>query len=62
MVPLMSLWLPILISAVAVFIVSSVIHMVLGYHANDFKSLPSEKAMLDDLRKQNIPLGDYVFP
>ena len=36
--------------------------MVLGYHANDFKSLPSEKAVLDDLRKHNIPLGDYAFP
>lgn len=62
MVPIMSLWLPILLSAVAVFIISSIIHMVLGYHANDFKSIPSEKTVLDDLRKHNIPLGDYVFP
>ncbi len=62
MVPIMSLWLPILLSAVAVFIISSLIHMVLGYHANDFKSLPSEKNVLDDLRKHNIPLGDYAFP
>lgn len=62
MVPIMSLWLPIILSAVAVFILSSIIHMVLGYHANDFKSLLSEKAVLDDLRKHNIPLGDYAFP
>jgi hypothetical protein len=62
MVPIMSLWLPILLSAVCTFIISSIIHMVLGYHANDFKSLPSEKAVLDDLRKHNIPLGDYAFP
>jgi len=62
MVPIMSLWLPILLSAVAVFILSSIIHMALGYHANDYKELPSEKDILDDLRKYNIPEGDYHFP
>ena len=62
MVPILSLWLPILLSAVAVFILSSIIHMVLGYHANDYKSLPSEKQVMDDLRKQNIQPGDYHFP
>jgi len=62
MVPIMSLWLPILLSAVAVFIISSIIHMALGYHANDFKGLTSEKQVMDDLRKFNIPPGDYHFP
>jgi hypothetical protein len=62
MVPIMSLWLPILLSAVAVFILSSIIHMVLGYHANDFKALPSEKQVMDELRKYNLPPGDYHFP
>ena len=62
MVPIMALWLPILLSAVAVFILSSIIHMVLGYHANDYKAFPSEKQVMDDLRKHNIPSGDYMFP
>lgn len=62
MVPIISLWLPILLSAVAVFILSSIIHMALGYHSNDYKELPSEKTVLDDLRKHNIPPGDYHFP
>jgi hypothetical protein len=62
MVPILSLWLPILLSAVAVFIVSSIIHMVLGYHKNDFVALPSEKEVMDDLHKYNIPPGDYSFP
>ena len=62
MVPILSLWLPILLSAVAVFIISSVIHMVLGYHANDYKGFPSEKQVMDDIRKNNIPPGDYMFP
>jgi hypothetical protein len=36
--------------------------MLLGYHKNDFVALPSEKQMMDDLRKNNIPPGDYHFP
>jgi len=62
MVPITSLLLPILLSAVAVFIISSIIHMVLGYHKNDFTGLQSEKQVMDDLRKYNIPPGDYHFP
>jgi len=62
MVPIMSLWLPILISAVAVFIISSIIHMVLGYHANDFKGLPMEKQLMEDLGKHNLQPGNYHFP
>jgi hypothetical protein len=62
MVPIMTLWLPILLSAVATFIISSIIHMMLGYHKNDFEGLSSEKQIMDDLRKYNIPAGDYHFP
>jgi hypothetical protein len=62
MVSIVSLWLPILLSAVAVFILSSIIHMVLKYHNNDFKALPSEEPVMDDLRKHNIPPGEYHFP
>ena len=61
-VPILSLWLPILLSAVAVFIISSIIHMFLGYHKNDFVGLSSEKQVMDELRKHNIPPGDYHFP
>lgn len=62
MVPIPELWLPILLSAVAVFILSSIIHMVLKYHKSDFNSLPAEDAVMDDLRKHNIPPGEYYFP
>lgn len=62
MEPIFSLWLPIVLSAVVVFILSSVIHMMLGYHSNDFQSLPSEKAVMEDLRKYNIAQGEYSFP
>ncbi len=38
MVSIVSLWLPILLSAIVVFILSSVLHMVFTYHNSDFKS------------------------
>ncbi len=62
MVSLTSLWLPILLSAVAVFIASSIIHMVLGYHRSDYKKAPTEDAVMDDLRKANLSPGDYLIP
>lgn len=62
MVSIVSLWLPILLSGVAVFIISSIIHIVLQYHKNDFVKLPSEEEVMDNLRKANIPPGDYYFP
>jgi Flp pilus assembly protein TadB len=62
MVPLTALWLPILLAAVIVFVVSSIIHMFLGYHKNDVKAVPQEAAVSDALRKFGIPPGDYVIP
>lgn len=62
MVPALSLWLPIVVSAVLVFVASSMIHMVLRYHKNDFKQLPAEDNALDALRKLGIPPGEYFFP
>ena len=51
MVSALSLWLPVLLSAVFVFIASSIIHMVLKYHGNDYKAVPSEDAVMDALRE-----------
>jgi hypothetical protein len=62
MVPVMSLWMPILLSAVIVFVASSLIHMVLGYHKNDFRRLPDEDGVLEALGKFEIPPGDYNVP
>ncbi|HJW31496.1 MAG TPA: hypothetical protein VJ508_19840 [Saprospiraceae bacterium] len=57
-----TLWMPILLSAVFVFIMSSLIHMVLGYHANDFKKLPNEDQGMDTLRSLNLTPGMYGVP
>jgi hypothetical protein len=62
MVPLTSLWVPILLSAVIVFIASAIAHMVLPFHRKDWRGLPSEAEAMDALRKLNIPPGDYMMP
>jgi hypothetical protein len=62
MVPVTSLWLPIILSAVIVFLASSIIHMVLPIHRNDVRRLDQEDAVMDALRRFNLPPGDYAFP
>ena len=62
MVPLTSLWAPILVSAVIVFAASAIIHMVLPYHRSDFGRVPSEDAVMDALRKFGIAPGNYMLP
>jgi hypothetical protein len=56
----MSLWLPILVAAVLVFIVSSIIHTVLAYHRSDFAAVPDEGTVRTGLR--GVPPGDFVVP
>ncbi len=62
MVSIVSLWLPILLSAVVVFIISAIIHTVLGYHNSDFGKLPDQDKFRDAVRPLNIAPGDYLVP
>ena len=62
MVTVPMLWLPILLSGILVFVVSSIIHMVLQYHAGDSGAVPDEAKVMDALRPFEIPPGDYVIP
>ena len=62
MVPVTSLGVPILLSAVIVFIASSILHMVLRYHRNDLRRLSREEEVMAALRTFNIPPGDYALP
>ena len=62
MVPIAALWIPILLSAVIVFVVSSIIHMMLPYHRTDFGRIPDEDKVMEGLRKFNVPPGDYLMP
>ncbi len=62
MISIMSLWLPILLSAVAVFFLSYFTHMVLKYHSTDFARLPAEDQVMEALGRHNIAPGEYMFP
>lgn len=62
MVALLDLWLPILLSAVFVFIASSIIHMALPLHRGDYKKLPDEAQLLESMRAQGVQPGEYMFP
>ena len=59
---LLSLWLPILLSAVAVFIISSLVHMVLKWHAGDYHGFANEDAVRATIRGGNAAPGHYVVP
>jgi hypothetical protein len=64
MVPVMSLAIPIVVSAVIVFVASSIMHTVLPYHRSDLRKLPKDKEdqVLEVLRRINVPPGDYAAP
>src|SRR5262245_61614535 len=58
----MALWLPILLSAVIVFVASSIIHMAPLWHRRDYPNVPNEDRVMEALRPFSIPPGDYMLP
>jgi len=62
MISMTDLWLPILLSAVFVFIVSSIVHMILPFHKGDFKKMPGEDSVLAQMRAHGLQPGSYMFP
>ncbi len=62
MVALAQLWLPILLSAVLVFIASSLVHMVIKWHNSDYGRLPNEDEVRAVFQKGNAAPGQYVVP
>ena len=62
MVSLGSLWLPIVLGAVLVFVASSVVHMVLKWHNADYFKLANEDEVRAALRKGAPGPGQYVIP
>ncbi len=62
MLSLAQLWLPILASAIGVFIASSVIHMVLKYHNTDYRKAPNEDELRGALKTVGSAPGMYFVP
>jgi hypothetical protein len=62
MVSLGALLAPIVVASVLVFIVSFLVHMVLGYHASDYVKVPNEDALRAAIRQSGASPRQYVFP
>ncbi len=62
MTGLHSLWLPLLLSSVLVFVASSVIHMLLPWHKGDYRKVPDEDRFMETMRGLGVPPGDYMVP
>ena len=60
--PFGSLWIPGIVSAVVVFVGSSILHMVLKYHRADVRPLPNEDSVRDVLGKGKPAPGLYITP
>jgi hypothetical protein len=60
--PFGSLWLPVVVSTVAVFIASSIVHMVFRHHRRDYRQLPNEDAVAEVMRKGGAAPGLYAIP
>jgi hypothetical protein len=62
MVSLAGLWLPILLSAALVFVASTLVHMVLKYHASDYVKLPNEDAVRAAIQSGKPEPRQYIIP
>jgi hypothetical protein len=60
--PFGGLWIPVIVSAVVVFVASSILHMALKYHKADTKRLPNEDAVREVLARGNLAPGIYSTP
>lgn len=59
---LLALWLPILLSAVAIFVVSSLIHMLFKWHESTYRKLGNEEEVRAALNAGAPGPGMYVLP
>jgi hypothetical protein len=62
MIDLAALWMPILLSAVIVFIASSIIHMAPLWHRSECPPLPDQDRVMDALRPFGFKPGEYMLP
>lgn len=60
--PFGSLWLPVVVATVGVWLVSAILHMVLKYHRADYKKLADEEGVAAAIRKVGPAPGIYFLP
>ena len=56
------LWLPIVVSAAAVWIASALAWMLIGHHKGDWKEVPNEAEFIATIKRMGIAPGSYGFP
>jgi hypothetical protein len=59
---LIALWLPIVLSGVALFFASWIAWMFLPHHKAEWKGLPNEDAFMAAVKNVGVPPGQYMFP
>ncbi|MCH8147984.1 MAG: hypothetical protein IH987_08320 [Planctomycetes bacterium] len=57
-----ALWVPILLSAVFVFIERSISHVVIQIHKGDYKKIPGDERVIAEMKSHGIQPGTYTFP
>lgn len=62
MVGISGLYVPIVLSAVAVFVMSSLIHVVLGWHKGEYREVPGGESVADAIRAAGVAPGEYIAP
>ena len=62
MITIAALWMPILASAVIVFIASSIVHMAPLWHRSDCPPIPDQDRVMDALRPFGLKPGEYMLP
>lgn len=62
MIPFTDLLLPALVSAVLVFIASSLVHMVIQWHKSEYRKLSNEDEVRAALNKGGASAGQYITP
>lgn len=59
---LSQLWLPILLSGAAVWVVSAIVWMAMPHHKKDWSPMPDEAAFYRAFDELKFPPGNYGFP
>ena len=62
MISIEQLWIPILLSAVLVFVASSLIHMVFKWHNSDYRKFTNEDEVRAAIRSAGPAPGQYIIP
>ena len=62
MIALSHLWLPIIVSAVAVFVVSALLHMLFTYHNSDYRKFSNEDDVRAAINQGGATAGQYILP